>query len=260
MKSVAKYCLLLLMTGLIAGCANGVNTGSSDVDLSASNSVSSESSSSASSSTFNPTAGKEDGLALEAFNEEVNKLGTSRVRKIRYTYHIVEKIVGEYTINGLTEAGEYTADLVVEPKNGNSNDMNLVLISGTATTQMQKFYAKDYCPSITASGWLQYHAQRRVFKNQAQEGEGFEERFYVNPMKTWMISWGNRPANITSKEGDFFAYEEFDRTYDAEGYVTSFMIKEYESMHGTITSHNNGTMHYDGYYEIVCNCTVSYLD
>ena len=252
MKNIAKYCLLLLLTGSIVGCANNANS-----DTSTTSQVSSTSSVA---SSFNPTADKEDGLTLEAFNEEVNKLGTSRVRKIRYTYHIVEKIVGEYTYQGLSEPGEYVADLVVEPRSGDSNDSNLVLVSGTATTQMQKFYARDYCPYITASGWLKYHEQRRTFKNQAQEGEGFEERFYVNPMRTWMISWGNRPANITSKEGDFFAYDEFDRMYDAEGYCTSFVIKQYESMHGTITSHNNGTMHYDGSYEITVNCTIAYLD
>lgn len=256
MKTIYKNSLLIALLFAISGCSETTTSNPGSAINSSSSALESPPMSLASS--FNPTADKEQGLTLESFNEVVNALPARTARKVRYTYHIVEKLVGTYSKNGL-EPGEYVADLVVETRT-DSSDTALTLVSGTATTQMQRFYASNYSSAIDVSGWLSYHAQRRTFKNQAQEGEGFEERFYTNPMKLWMISWGNRPSNATSVEGEYFAYQEYERTYDANGYCLSFMNKEYESMKGTITSSNNGTQTFDGYYEITCNCSLQYLN
>ena len=119
--------------------------------------------------------------------------------------------------------GEYTLDLVTETRTHNLNaDLNV--ISGTPVTRMQKFYT-TYTASITPKGWLSYHKQRRSFLNSAQEGEGFEERFYNNPLTLWMMIWGNRPANA-QMDGTYFALDEYERVYNSEGYCVSVMLRE----------------------------------
>lgn len=207
---------------------------------------------------------KEEGLTLEQIKEEINKIDPQpeeRV-KVRYTWHIVEKITGNYyktMLDGseMTE-GEIVGDFVSEPRTNNL-DSNVQLISGTPVTQMQRLYAQQYTSSVTPSGWLGYHSQRRQFLESAQEGEGFEERFYTNPLTLWMRIWGNRPANA-QMDGVYFAYEEFERVYNAAGYCTSLKIKEYNYMKGTLSSWNNGSRYYDGSYEYSLTCAIEYLE
>ena len=207
---------------------------------------------------------KEAGLTLEQITEEIDKIDPKpeeRV-KVRYTWHIVEKITGNYyktMLDGseMTE-GEIVGDFVSEPKNNNL-DTNIQLISGTPVTQTQQYFAKNYSSSVTPSGWLGYHSQRRAFLDRAQEGEGFEERFYTGPLTLWMRIWGRRPENA-QMDGIYFGYEEFERTYNASGYCTSLKIKEYTYIKGTMTSFMNGTVEYDGSYEYSLTCGIEYLD
>ena len=207
---------------------------------------------------------KESGLSLEQITQEINKINPQpqEQRKVRYTWHIVEKITGNYYKTMLDGSqmpeGEIVGDFVSEPRNHNL-DSNIQLISGTPVTDMQKLYARSYTSSITPSGWLGYHSQRRQFLDSAQEGEGFEERFYTGPLTLWMRIWGRRPANA-QMDGIYFSLEEFERQYNAEGYCTSLKIKEYTYMKGALSSWNNPTREYDGSYEYTLTCAIDYLE
>lgn len=207
---------------------------------------------------------KEDGLTLEEITNEINRINPQpqEQKKIRYTWHIVEKITGNYyklMLDGSEmPEGEITGDFVSETKKHNL-DLNIQIISGTPVTQMQQYFARDYTSSVTPKGWLSYHEQRRGFLKSAQEGEGFEERFYNNPLTLWMRIWGRRPANA-QMEGIYFSYEEFERIYNSEGYCTSLKIKEYTYMKGTLSSWNNGSREYNGSYEYTLTCGIEYLE
>ena len=203
---------------------------------------------------------KEQGLTLDEVTAIANELPAQENRKIRYTYHIYEKLVGTYPMTMAAgddmPEGEYTLDLVTETRTHNLNaDLNVV--SGTPVTKMQKFYT-TYSSFITPKGWLSYHKQRRSFLNSAQEGEGFEERFYNNPLTLWMMVWGNRPANA-QMDGTYFALDEYERVYNSEGYCVSVMLREFYYIKGTLSTYKS-SHYYDGTYEIIANCTIEYLD
>ena len=241
---------------LESSAASDSNIDSSNIDSS-----SSKSSNSVFSYSFD---NKEVGLTLEQITEEINKIDPQPEEKVkvRYTWHIVEKITGNYfktmLDGGEMPEGETIGDFVSETRNNNL-DTDIQLISGTPVTQMQQLYARQYTSSVTPSGWLSYHSQRRGFLDNAQEGEGFEERFYTNPLTLWMRIWGRRPANA-QMDGIYFSYEEFERVYNAAGYCTSLKIKEYTYMKGTLSSWNNPTRDYDGSYEYSLTCAIEYLD
>ena len=207
---------------------------------------------------------KESGLSLEQITEEINKIDPQpeERKKVRYTWHIVEKLTGDYYKAMLDGSempeGEIVGDFVSEPRTSNL-DTSIQLISGTPVTQMQRFYGREYTSSVTPSGWLGYHSQRRSFLNSAQEGEGFEERFYTNPMTLWMRIWGRRPENA-QMDGIYFSFEEFERIYNAEGYCTSLKIKEYTYMQGSLSGWNNGSRYYNGSYEYTATCAIEYLE
>ena len=236
---------------------------SGDSKIEESSSVESSSSDIGSSFSYDFTE-KEEGLTLEQIKKEINKIDPQpeERKKVRYTWHIVEKLTGTYPKMMLNDTqmpeGEIVGDFVSEPRNNNM-DTNIKVISGTPVTQMQKYYAQSYTSSITPSGWLGYHSQRRKFLERAQEGEGFEERFYTGPLTLWMRSWGRRPENARM-DGIFFSYSEFERVYNASGYCTSLKIKEYTYIKGTMTSFMNGTVNYDGSYEYSLTCGIEYLE
>lgn len=241
------------------------NISSSISDSSLEESSNSEQSSQSVSSSFSyDFPKKEEGLTLEQIDEEINKIDPApqEKRKVRYTCHIVEKLTGIYHNTMLDGSempeGEIIGDFVSETRNHNL-DANIQLVSGTPVTQMQQLYARNYTSSITPKGWLSYHAQRRQFLDSAQEGEGFEERFYTGPLTLWMGIWGRRPANA-QMDGIYFHYDEFERVYDANGYCTSLKIKEFTYMKGTLSSWNNGSKEYNGSYEYTLDCSIVYLD
>ena len=251
----------------MSACTPGESTFSSGSESSSGNnsSTNSDSDSSSSNNDFSyPFEDKEAGLTLEQITEEINKINPQpeERKKVRYTWHIVEKITGNFYKPMLDGSempeGEIVGDFVSEPKTSNL-DTNIQLISGTPVTEMQRFYARQYSSSVTPGGWLAYHSQRRQFLNSAQEGEGFEERFYANPIILWMRIWGRRPANA-QMDGIYFSYEEFERVYNTAGYCTSLKIKEYTYMKGALSSWNNPTREYDGSYEYSLTCAIEYLE
>ena len=274
MKRKITFIVLFTLGLSISACANNessFNSESSSLEssiLSSSTADSSTISSSILSSSFPSYSysfeNKEEGLMLEQIEEEINRIDPQpeEKKKVRYTWHIEEKITGNYYKvmldgNQMPE-GETIGDFVSETRNDNL-DANIQLISGAPVTQMQQYYARNYTSSVTPSGWLSYHTQRRSFLKSAQEGEGFEERFYTNPLTLWMRIWGRRPANA-QMDGIYFGYEEFERTYNAQGYCTSLIIKEYTYMKGSLSSWNNPTREYDGSYEYSLTCSIEYLE
>ena len=204
---------------------------------------------------------KEEGLTLEQITEEVNKYDSEERVKVRYTYHTEEKLTGTYPMtmdDGSQMAeGVYSLDLVTEPRTHNL-DTNIKVISGTPFTKNQRFLT-SYTSSVTPSGWLGYHAQRRQFLNSAQEGEGFEERFYTGPLTLWMMDWGVRPANARI-DGTYFSFTEFERIYNEAGYCISFKMKEFYHIKGTLSGFMIGEHYYDGTYEWNTTCTIEYLE
>ena len=236
---------------------------SSDSSIDSSDIISSSGDSSNSVFSY-PFEDKDRGLTLDQITEEINKINPQPEEKVkvRYTWHIVEKLTGNYykvMLDGSEmPEGEIVGDFVSETRTNNL-DANIDLISGTPVTDMQKFYAQNYTSSVTPSGWLSYHSQKRQFLDSAQEGEGFEERFYTNPLTLWMRSWGRRPANA-QMDGIYFSYNEFERVYNAAGYCTSLKIKEYTYMKGSLSSWNNPTRDYDGSYEYSLTCAIEYLE
>ena len=273
MKRKIVTSLLFVLGITLSACSireNSFNSKSDEPGSSFSNNSSIDSSDIISSSGDSASSGfsysfeeKEQGLTLEQITEEINKIDPQPEEKVkvRYTWHIVEKITGNYFKTMLDGSempeGEIVGDFVSELNN--NLDTNIKLISGTPVTQMQQLYAKQYTSSVTPSGWLSYHAQRRKFLDNAQEGEGFEERFYTNPLTLWMRIWGRRPANA-QMDGIYFSYEEFERVYNAAGYCTSLKIKEYTYMKGSLSSWNNPTRDYDGSYEYSLTCAIEYLE
>ena len=274
MKRKITFIVLFTLGLSISACANNessFNSESSSLEssiLSSSTADSSTISSSILSSSFPSYSysfeNKEEGLTLEQIEGEINRIDPQpeEKKKVRYTWHIVEKITGDYykvMLDGSQmPEGETIGDFVSETRNNNL-DTNIQLISGTPVTQMQQYYARNYTSSVTPSGWLSYHTQRRSFLKSAQEGEGFEERFYTNPLTLWMRIWGRRPANA-QMDGIYFGYEEFERTYNNKGYCTSLKIKEYNYMKGSLSSWNNPTREYDGSYEYSLTCSIEYLE
>ena len=268
MKQKHSFILLFVFAMSIGACTQAIGSSKKESDslLSIFSDLSTDFSSGDSlSSVFSyPFENKEQGLTLEQITDEINQIDPQpeeRV-KVRYTWHIVEKITGNYyktMLDGseMTE-GEIVGDFVSEPRTNNL-DSNIQLISGTPVTQMQQYYARQYTSSVTPSGWLGYHSQRRQFLDSAQEGEGFEERFYTNPLTLWMRIWGRRPANA-QMDGIYFSYEEFERVYNAAGYCTSLKIKEYTYMKGSLSSWNNPTRYYNGSYEYSLTCAIEYLE
>ena len=277
-----QFTISLIASVVLCACTKPTNSYSSfangssltdDISSIDSSDVSSDVSSSdvsssdvSSSSTFSyPFENKEQGLTLEEITDAINQINPKpqENKKVRYTWHIVEKITGNYYKAMLDGSempeGETVGDFVSEPRTTNQ-DTNIKIISGTPVTQMQQFYANSYTSSVTPSGWLSYQKQRRdnSAKN-AQEGEGFDERFYTGPLTLWMRIWGRRPANARM-DGIYFAYEEFERVYNEQGYCTSLKIKEYTYMQGTLSSWNNGSRYYDGSYEYSLTCGIEYLE
>ena len=269
MKRKIATAILFIIGVSLSACATSESSfisesSGSESSIGTSSIVSSSSSDSSSSSYSYSFENKEPGLTLEQITNEIDRIDPQpqEKRKVRYNWHIVEKITGNYYKPMLDSSempeGETMGDFVSETRNNNL-DTNIQLISGTPVTQMQQYYARNYTSSITPSGWLSYHSQRRQFLNSAQEGEGFEERFYSNPITLWMRIWGNRPANA-QMDGIYFGYEEFERVYNTEGYCVSLMIKEFTYMQGTLSSWNNSPRYYDGSYEYTLNCSIEYLE
>lgn len=262
MKRKLVLAVLFIATLSTSACSPSEISFSSESESSISSDTSENSSSSSEFSySFD---NKEPGLTLEQITEEIDKIDPKpeEKRKVRYTWHIVEKITGNFYKPMLDGSempeGEIVGDFVSEPKTSNL-DTNIQLISGTPVTEMQRFYARQYSSTVTPSGWLSYHSQRRQFLNSAQEGEGFEERFYANPIILWMRIWGRRPANA-QMDGIYFSCEEFERVYNTAGYCTSLIFKEYTYMKGTLSSWNNPTREYDGSYEYTVTCNIEYLE
>ena len=273
MKRNITFAVLFILGLSLSACSQSIvpskssisDAESSDPLLTTSSDAGTDLSSGGSSSSMYsyPFEEKAQGLTLEQITDEINKINPQpeEKRKVRYTWHIVEKITGNYYKAMLDGSempeGETVGDFVSEPSD--NLNTNIKLISGTPVTQMQQLYARQYTSSVTPSGWLSYHSQRRQFLDSAQEGEGFEERFYTNPLTLWMRIWGRRPANA-QMDGTYFAFEEFERVYNAAGYCTSLKIKEYTYMKGSLSSWNNPTRDYDGSYEYSLTCAIEYLE
>ena len=252
MKSFFRISALFVLSLTAIGCSNNTS----------SNSGTSESSESSSASTFNPSIpSRQEGVTLDAFTEEVNKLEQSTQRPFRITYQFVETVVGTFPIykrNGsdLLEEGVYNSTLVLESSDGSQSKLKVVGERPNTTSSADSFTSGT---TLDAKGWLGYHGNRRRFLDSAQEGEGFEETFYLDAFRMWMVIWGNRPAN-SQVDGTYFGYEEFERTHDENGYCKTIYYRDYRYIDGVFSRWNTQPKEYHGSYDFLVQGTVEYLD
>ena len=249
MKSKIAFALLVALSISANACSQNETT-------------SDNSNSTSSISSFVPSVpSKEEGVSLEKFTEEVDKLGQINERPFRMSFQITETVVGTYPIcrrnsSDLLSEGVYNSTLVVESADGNLSKSKIVGERPNITSTADEFI---HGVQYTASGWLSYHANRRTFLNSAQEGEGFKEAFKLDSFRMWMVSWGNRLSNSTV-EGTYFDYDEHERTHDEKGYCKTVYVKEYSYLDGTYSRYNAQPKEYHGSYEFVLNGTIEYLD
>lgn len=252
MKSKLIFSFLFVTSVLISACSQGATSfGDSSTEKS-------------SSSSYTPTLPtREVGVDLEAFTETINALEPqTNNRKIRISYHIVETLDGSVPNatyrNGdpLTE-GETITDLVLESRNNSSTDLKV--IGGQSTTHFTEIFTAGI--SITIKDWLSYHSERRnAAAREAQMGWNiFDENLKVSPFKMWMVYAGNKPAN-SGVEGTYFGYNEYERTFDANGYCQTILFREYTYIDGTFSRWDTKPQYYKGTFDAVATATIEYLD
>ena len=265
MKTINKYAFCFSLVFLLAGCSVNETTSSSITSSSISNSDSSAISSSTSS---NATAipSKEEGVTLETFTEAVNKLEEqTNNKKIRISYHIVETLEGSvpnatFRNRDSLPEGQTVTDLVLESRNNSAGDLKV--ITGQSTTSFSGNFTSGIY--ITINDWLSYHKEKR--NNAAREAMPgwniFHESLKVTPFNMWMVYAGNRPANA-SVEGTYLSYEEYERTFDQNGYCQTLLYREHTYIDGTYTANNishEEPKQYKGTFDAVATATIEYLD
>ena len=252
MKSKPIFTFLFVTSVLISACSQGkASFSSSQV----------EDSSLISDTTSLPA--REGGVSLEAFTEAIDALSPqTNNRRIRVTYHIVETLEGSvpnatYRRGGSLPEGETITDLVLESRNDSSTDLKV--ISDQPTTNFSGSLATGI--SITIKDWLSYHNERKnVATREAQPGWNiFNEDLKINPFKMWMVYAGNKPAN-SDVEGTFFSYNEYERTFDANGYCQTILFRDFTYIDGIFSRWDTEPQYYKGTFDAVATATIEYLD
>ena len=252
MKSKPVFPLLFIISVLISACSQGA-TSFSDSFVKES-----------SSSSYTPTLPtREGGVDLESFTETINALEPqTNNRKIRISYHVVETLEGSvpsatYRNGDPLPEGETITDLVLESRNNSSTDLKVV--SGQLTTHFIDAFTSGV--SITVKDWLSYHSERRnAAAREAQTGWNiFDENLKVSPFKMWMLYAGNKPAN-SSVEGTYFGYNEYERTFEANGYCQTIFFRDYTYIDGTFSRWDTSPQYYKGTFDAVATATIEYLD
>ena len=252
MKSKLVFSLLFVTSVLISACSQGT-TSFSDSSVKES-----------SSSSYTPALPtREGGVDLEAFTEAINALEPqTNDRKIRISYHIVEALEGSapnatYRNGDFLPEGETITDLVLESRKNSSTDLKV--ISGQSTTHFTEIFTAGI--SITIKDWLSYHSERRnAAAREAQAGWNiFNEDLRVSPFKMWMVYAGNEPAN-SGVEGTYFGYNEFDRTFDTNGYCQTILFRDYTYIDGIFSRWDTSPQYYKGTFDAVATATIEYLD
>ena len=252
MKSKQIFTLLFVASALMSSCSQGT-TSFSDSSIKES-----------SSSSYTPTIPtREGGVDLQAFTEAVNALESqTNNKRIRITYHIVETLEGSapnatYRNNDPLPEGETITDLFLESRNNSASDLKV--ISGQSITRFTEAFTAGI--SITIKDWLSYHNERRsAAAREAQVGWNiFNEDLKVSPFKMWMIYAGNKPAN-SSVEGTYFGYNEYERTFDTNGYCQTIIFREYTYIDGTFSRWDTDPQYYKGTFDAVATATIEYLD
>ena len=242
MKSIAKYCLLLLMTGLIAGCAESPSSSNSVVDTS-----SSVSSSSAS----------EQGVSADEYSAKANAINKVDYKSAKITFTIREKTTGIYPTKqadgtDMPADTEISSSLVIEDR----GDGYFTTISGGASSEINNIKGGA---NLYITGWFTWMQQLK--KNAAGENSNvtFEEKYYLNPLGAWYKNTGTRPGlGNATYEGTYLGSEEYFMHYGENGYCTSFTYKLNISNVGTITQYSTQKTEYNGTYSGVAEATVEY--
>ena len=265
MKHFAKCSLLFIVSLSVVACSQ-VDSSSTKQSKEPEPSFSSESSSELSSSSIFSYSlpEKEQGVSLETFTEEINKLeAQTNNRKIRISYHIVETLVGSVpnatfrSGNDPLPEGETITDLVLESRNDSASDLKL--ISGEASTRFSQTFTSGIMIGI--KNWLSYHKERRsaMEKESMQGWSTFKESLNINPFKMWMLEAGDKPAN-SGVEGNFYEYNEYERTFDENGYCQTLLFRDYTYIDGVYSRWDTDPKQYKGTFDAVATATIEYLD
>ena len=252
---------LLFVLGLSIGACSSNGSASSEQDPSSSGLSSADSSSS-----FTPPVpmpSREGGITQEAFSAELEKLEPqTNNRKIRLSYHIVETLEGSTpnatTRNGapLSE-GQTVTDLVLESRNDSASDLKL--ISGEASTRFSQNFTSGIV--IVIKSWLSYHNERRSAAEREAQATWtiFDENFKANPFSMWMVYAGTKPAN-SGVEGTYFAYNEYERTFDENGYCQTILFRDFTYIDGIYSRWDTDPQYYKGTFDAVATATIEYLE
>lgn len=252
---------LLFVLGLSIGACSSSGSASSEQDPSSSGLSSADSSSSYTPPI--PMPSREGGITHEAFSAELNKLEPqTNNRKIRLSYHIVETLEGSApnatTRNGtpLSE-GQTVTDLVLESRNNSASDLKLV--SGEASTWFSQNFTSGIIIGIKS--WLSYHNERRSAAEREAQATWtiFDENLKANPFSMWMVCAGTKPAN-SGVEGTYFAYNEYERTFDENGYCQTILFRDFTYIDGTFSRWDTDHQYYKGTFDAVATATIEYLE
>ena len=251
MKNISKLLTLLSIIVLATGCSNNNNADSS-------NSVSSDASiTSESSSAFI----EGEGLSLENFTNEVNKLGEIPTpTRVIYHYEIHETLIGTWYLatdthgQRLADGTDVTTTATLTVETGASNPKPVGEIS---TNAMRKLITDT---PISIKSWMNYQKQCRDDAQNDQTGRvnNFQEKFAINPLKTYMLANQARVGDGTTVDGQYSNVQEFCRTFNSDGNVKEFTFKEVTEVDGAVRENGEKPENMKGKWVVDLTCTVQY--
>ena len=250
MRNVPKLLALLSAIVLATGCSNNNNADSSS-SVSSNTSITSESSS---------AFVEGEGISLENFTNEVNKLGEIPTpTRIIYNYEIHETLTGTWYLatdtNGkrLADGTDVTVTATLTVETGVSNPQPVGEIS---TNAMRNLVVES---PVKITEWMSYQKQNREASQQTNTSlNNFQEKFAINPLKMYMLASYSRVGDGTTIDGQYSNVQEFCRTFNSDGNVKEFTYKEVTEVDGVVQRGIGKPESMKGKWVVDLKCTVQY--
>ena len=203
-----------------------------------------------------------EGVDVETFNAGIANYQSQEKGRITITYHMNEKVTGTVPANYSMRNGDpmpdgcdIDSDFVVELDNESDSTPT---ISGERPTRNSDLFSGGTL--LFVSSWANYQRQMRENKRHIAltEEESFQEKLYLNPLRMWMKGvYHNRVENSTLEGTEYFS-EEYDRSFDSEGYCTTIIFREKLYIDGTLTRAAERPQYCKGTYSMECVGEVRY--
>ena len=246
MKNISKLLTLLSAFTLMIACSNTAESSSfvfSSAPISSSEFI------------------EGSGVSLEAFTNEVNKLDDiPKPKRVIYNYEIHETLIGTWYLatnthgQRLADGTDVTTTATLTVETGASNPKPVGEIS---TNAMRNLIAET---PISIKNWLNYQKQCRDAAQNDQTGRvnNFQEKFAINPLKTYMLESLTRVGDGTTVDGQYSNVQEFCRTFNSNGNVDKFTFKEVTEVDGAVRQNGDRLENMKGKWVIDLKCTVQY--